>query len=287
MENSAFSTQIEFSVATAEWAIPHSDFFEGLVGVKGGYFQNENLMRETGGISIPLFEMVYRDTVALYGKYCFDISKVADMVLYHIRIARPLYYHNRPDHLYWKEKAVEPPSGSGSAPDPALFTRADHGWAEGMHPYDRFLKNTYEILSPLNELTAQSQMTEFEFLDSDHATTKTVFRQGSERVEAIVNGSRKTFRWQSGFGGEVVLPPQGFVVDAPSFVAFHALQWNGLRYDSAPLFTVRSLDAKPLSESSTVRVYHGFGDSRIKIGGAVHSVQREGHLIPANQRAGL
>jgi len=40
----------------------------------------------------------------------------------------------------------------------------DNGWAAGLHPLDRFVKNTHEILSPLNELTAQMRMTKHEFL---------------------------------------------------------------------------------------------------------------------------
>jgi len=39
-------------------------------------------MRELGGVSVPLFEIVYRDYVALYGKYGFDIAQSADYVLY-------------------------------------------------------------------------------------------------------------------------------------------------------------------------------------------------------------
>jgi len=65
-----------------EWAIPHSDFFEGLTGVEGTWYHDKNLLKETGGVSVPLFELVYRDCIALYGKYGFDISKSADYVLY-------------------------------------------------------------------------------------------------------------------------------------------------------------------------------------------------------------
>src|SRR5208283_3049037 len=50
--------------------------------------------------------------------------------------------------------------GAALAGDPGLFVRADGGWAEGLHPADRFLKNTQELLGPLNELTSQMLMTE-------------------------------------------------------------------------------------------------------------------------------
>ena len=122
-----------------EWAIPHSDFFEGLTGVDGTWFHDKNLLKETGGVSVPLFELVYRDCIALYGKYGFNISQSADYVLYHLSIGRTLNYHEIPPHLYWKETlAAQGQKAETTEMDPALFTRADHGWAEGLHPMDRF-----------------------------------------------------------------------------------------------------------------------------------------------------
>jgi hypothetical protein len=58
-------------------------------------------------------------------------------------------------------------------------------------------------------------------------------------------------------------------------VAFCATKWNGLAYDAPAMFTVRSLDGKPIAESSKVRIYHGFGDPRIKVGGTEHNVPKE------------
>jgi hypothetical protein len=45
-----------------------------------------------------------------------------------------------------------------------------------------------------------------------------------------------------------------------------------LRYESPALFTLRSIDGKPLNDSTNVRVYHGFGDARVKIGDGVQTV---------------
>jgi len=44
------------------------------------------------------------------------------------------------------------------------------------------------------------------------------------------------------------------------------------------LFTIRSLDAKPLNRSKQVQVFHGFGDHRIKIGKTIQTVPREATL---------
>jgi hypothetical protein len=261
-----------------EWAIPHSDFFEGLTGVDGTYFHDLEKMKKVGGVPVPLFELVYRDSIALYGKYGFDISKSADYVLYHLSIGRPLNYHDVPAHLYWKEAAALPASAAATEKtkgDPAVFTGGDGGWAEGLHPFDRFVKNTYEVLSPLNELTAQMQLTQHQFLTPDRKVQRTVFGEGAGQVEVIVNASDRNFTRQSKAGGTVVLPPNGFLIESPTFVAFHAWSWNGLAYPSAPLFTLRSLDGKPLDRSTQIRVYHGFGDRRLMVGKVTREVAKE------------
>ena len=65
--------------------------------------------------------------------------------------------------------------------DVAVFTRADGGWAEGLHLVDRFVKNTYEILSPLNEITSQAPMTRHQFLTPDRKVQRTVFGEARRR----------------------------------------------------------------------------------------------------------
>ncbi len=389
-----------------EWAVPHADFFEGFTGVSGTYFHNKDLPLQLGAIPVPLFEMVYRDCIAAYGKYGYDITQAAEYVLHHISLGRPLNYHSVPPHLYWKDAApdaaplalrpavaavkqtgprqfeiryrwtvdqtptndwrvfvhftdaagaikfqndYEPPtpvsqwppgavshgpfpvsvpeglsgtfpirmglfrpangqraqltapqaddraclvgqlkvSGGGvefepapapAAPpagDPGLFVHADHGWAEGLHPLDRFVKNTHEILSPLNELTARMLMTQYQFLTPDRKVRRSVFGTGAAAVAVTVNGGDRDYRLTAKLGGEVVLPPFGFVVEGPTFVAFHARTWNGLTYDAPVLFTLRSLDGQPLSRSRRLRVFHAFGDARLKLGRQINRVERE------------
>lgn len=261
-----------------EWAIPHSDFFEGLTGVNGTWYHNPKVIEETGGVSIPLFELVFRDCIALYGKYGYNISRSADYVLYHISVGRPLNYHTIPRHLYWRETSAPPAQGKKpetGEKDPALFTRADRGWAEGLHPMDRFMKNTYEILSPLNELTAQMEMTRHEFLPPDYKVQRSVFGEGPGQVVVVVNAGSAPYSLKSRLGGECMLPPGGFLIEAPTFVAFHALSWNGLTYTDAPLVTLRSADGQPLARSRRVRVFHGFGDPRVRWAGGTLTVAKE------------
>ena len=270
-----------------EWAIPLSDFFEGLTGVSGRYYHSLDI-EALGGTVVPLFEMVYRDCIAMYGKYGYDYSSAAEYVLHHISIGRPLHYHSVPNHLYWKAEVDSniatttdelelPKQGQ---PDPHCFARGHDGWTQGMCLFDRFVKNTYEILSPLNEITSQMQMVEHKFLSDDRKIQSTLFSEVPEKpfgknVHVIVNKSARNYTFDSAQGGKVVLPPNGFVVECPTFVAFYALSWDDVEYENPALFTIRSLDGASIPWSSRIHIFHGFGDKRIKIKGKIHTVERE------------
>lgn len=156
-----------------------------------------------------------------------------------------------------------------------MKSRALGGWAERLHPLDCFVKNTYELLSPVHELTAELEMTQHSFLTLDHKVERSVFGAGRRAVVVVVNRGDSDFTCQTQLGGAVCLPPYGLVVESRAFLAFHARNWNGLTYDAPVFFTVRSAETSPLERARTVRVYHGFGDSRFRWRGAIRSVARE------------
>ena len=118
------------------------------------------------------------------------------------------------------------------------------------------MKNTHEVLSPLNKRTSQTLIARYDFLDEDRLVRKTTFSNGAV---VWVNGSTEDVVVASGARGDVVLPPYGFLVDTGGFVAFHARSWSGHIYDAPVLFTLTSLDGNPLSTAEQVRVFHGFG----------------------------
>lgn len=241
-----------------EWAVPHADFFEGLVSVSGKYYHMIE-PEELDARVVPFFDMVFHDCIAVHGKYGYQPEQMAEQVIHHASTGRTLYYHSVAPHLYWHDPAgqdeVAPPDG---LKDPALYTRSVGGWAEGFCLWDRFIKNTQEILGPINKRTSMALIDQYEFLDSARTIRRTVFNNG---ITVVVNGSSENFSLHSNVGGEVILPPYGLIAEAEDFTAFVALAWGGLSYDSPTLFTLTSLDGKPLSDSTRVRVYHGFGST--------------------------
>jgi len=258
-----------------EWALPHSDFFEGLVGVAGQPFHNLK-PASLGAKVIPFWEMVYHDCQACYGKYEYAADQAAQYVAHHVLCARPLHYHDIPDHCYWREK----PHGSKLNGSQACFTRTDQGWGADLHPTDAFLKTTHDVLGPLHEATAHQRLCRFEFLTADRSLQRAVYGEGENATTVVVNFGKQDAKIQSRFGGGVLLPPWGFAIDAPRLAAFYAKRWNGRHYPDAALFTLQAVGGSELSATARVRVFHGFGDPQIVWGGSTHEIRREAVITP-------
>ncbi len=153
-----------------------------------------------------------------------------------------------------------------AAGDRRVFTRADGGWAAELKPTDRLIKNVVEVLTPLKRLVVGKPMTEHRFLTADRTVERTHFGP----LAITVNRGENPFEV-----GGTSLPQFGFLVTSPTFVAFHATSFGGLDYPGGALFTLRSLDEKPLAESATLRVYHGFGGDQVRLADRVVTVERE------------
>jgi len=149
----------------------------------------------------------------------------------------------------------------------APFARADRGWAQDLCETDRFIKNTYEVLSWLNRLTATEPMLSHRFLTPDRLVEETEFGGG---VKITVNFGAKPYRNEN-----YELPQYGFVVESPTFVACYASEYAGKRFVTPTLYTLRSLDGKPLLQSQQVRVFHGFGDTHLAFAGRDFEVERQ------------
>ncbi len=156
-----------------------------------------------------------------------------------------------------------------------MYQRGDGGWTAGMHPYDRFVKNTHEILSPLHELTGRQPLTAHEFMDGARKVQRSVFGEGPDATVVVVNGGDQAVTRNSTANGGVTIPPLGVMVEGPRFMAVVATRWGGRDYATPVLFTLRSLDDAPLVRSQRVRVFHGFGDPDLDFRGKRLRVERE------------
>ena len=157
----------------------------------------------------------------------------------------------------------------------ACYTRCDNGWAEGMHPWDVFIKNTHEVLGPLHRATAYQRLSRLEFVGGGHAVRQAWYGRGENATKVTVNFGEVEAEVSTTLGGDVVLPRWGFVVEGPHFAAFYALRWNGQDYDKGALFAVHSADGENLNKTAKVRIFHGFGPASIRWRGKDYKVLRE------------
>jgi hypothetical protein len=110
---------------------------------------------------------------------------------------------------------------------------------------DQFIKNTYEVLSPLNRATQMLPMTSHHYLTADRKVETTRF--GSD-VQVTVNYGDADYT-----ASNAVLPKYGFLIESPKLVAFHAKSYRGVTYSEPSFFVVHTLDGKP-------HAYRAFGD---------------------------
>jgi hypothetical protein len=224
-----------------EWSVPCADYLEGIFSHQAD---------SPPGSVIPLFPLVYNGCVQLMTHQSDrigpgDEKKVADHILF---AQMPLPQFGT--HLYWT--AARPAAGHRST---ELWSRGDDGWGEQLCPEDRVIKNTWEVLSPLNVLTAERTLDDHEFLSADRLVQRTRF--GDLTITVAYGKPARV--------SDTTLPAYGFLVESPDYIALCATRYHGLDYATPVLFTVRSLDGKPIADSSKVRIYHGFGDRRIRI----------------------
>jgi hypothetical protein len=257
-----------------EWAVPIFDVMGAFMGNAHDYAR-----------PIPLFELVYGECCNFDG-WAWG-SLMVDTIVNCISMGRmPYLTYPQRDYLAQglhveDDTSVYYAGGGrlrwdcwwlqGYHPDNP-FLRGDQGWGEETNWYDRFVRNVYEVTSPLNELTALQRMVSHEFLAPDRQVEKVTFADGTS---IVTNRSDSDFEYQG-----TLLPPHGFVAVAPMFVTFYAKRHAGVAYPEGALFAIRACDGKPLSQSRQVRVYHGFGQISVKIGQRVFEVQREQVLDP-------
>ena len=242
-----------------EWGVPHADYFEGMMSHKTRWNQPNNT-----DIIVPLFEIVYGDSISIYAHQSDrprldNPSYILDHVLY---AEMPVYEFG--DHRYWTaDPALQPRNLDQSR---MVFARGGR-----FNLTDQFIKNTYEVLSPLCRDTALLPMTDHRFVTPDRKVESTRF---GDNTTITVNYGEADYA-----APHAVLPQWGFLIESPALVAFYARSYDGLQYAEPALFAIRSLDGKPLASSHQVRIYHGFGDNRVEFPGKSLEVATE-KVIP-------
>ncbi|MCC7491200.1 MAG: hypothetical protein IT204_02580 [Fimbriimonadaceae bacterium] len=146
-------------------------------------------------------------------------------------------------------------------------------WFRNQGVTDRFLKNSYEVLSWVNRLSFGVPLEAHTVRGEVEET-----RFGSDLHVVVNYGARPVELAAGPVLGQVRLGPWGFAVWSPTFVAVHALAAGGLQYPTPALYTARSLDGQPLASSARVRLYHGCGGPRLGLAGREFVVDREAEL---------
>jgi hypothetical protein len=228
-----------------EWGVAHADYFEGLMSHRT-HFQHAN----DTDVIIPLFELVYADSIPIYAHQSDrprpdNPGYILDHILY---AEMPVYDFG--NHRYWASPTGDfrPAAGSDS--------RLVFAHRSGLGLTDGFIKNTYEVLSPLHRLTAFQPMTDHRFLSANRKAESTRF---GKDFEITVNYDATDLTLKN-----AVLPQYGFLIESPTLVAFHARSYRTTRFTQPTMLVVRSADGKNLRSSRQCQVYVAFGDTPTK-----------------------
>ncbi len=184
-----------------EFGVPVCHYFEGILSGERmlDHFPNR------GAYTIPFFPLVFHEYIVMLthqGDRCGigDATKI----LKHLATGTMPLYQIGP-HKYWEN---EPGEFDLSQPK-YTFARGNHY----KHPMDCFIKNTYELLSPIAEKVALLPMTNHEYLTEDRTVERSQF---GEHWIIVVNYGPEDY-----LHNQTLLPPMGFIVTGPDFLAQH------------------------------------------------------------------
>jgi hypothetical protein len=135
----------------------------------------------------------------------------------------------------------------------------------GLRLTDGFIKNTYEVLSPLSRLTALMPMTDHRFLTANRKAERTRF---GKDVEITVNYDPADLVLKN-----AVLPQYGFLIESPTLLAFHARGYGAMKFTQPTMLVIRSADGKNLKSSRNIQMYNAFGDRPVKWNGRAVTIK--------------
>ena len=196
---------IHGSETGTEFGVPVSHYFEGILSGR----RIVKHFPEPGSLDIPLFPMIFHDCVVLF-THQGEQAGIGDarMILQNLVMgSMPIY--KLASHRYWEQALPEPDFSN-----PAFcFAQGCGGWGEGKHPQDRFIKNTYEFLSPFVERVSLLPMTAHDYLKEDRSVEHSTF---GDNWSVVVNYGPEDYMFE-----KTMLPPMGFIAIGPEFLAQH------------------------------------------------------------------
>ena len=211
-----------------------------------------------GRLAWPLFSATFGQSVRI-GVQQEDALRPGDLkgFLAHLLLGEAASYD---------VSALVAPAG---AQDGDVPFAADEGWTagRGLSAAERFLKNTVEVTSHLSSWRYRMPLLFHRALTPDGSVRETFY---GPDLRVLVNFGPTDFEED-----DLVLPPGGFLVKYPFFLAFYAKRMHGMDYERPAFFTVRSLEGKMYLRAKRVRLYHGFGPNKVRLGGKTFEVDRE------------
>ncbi len=232
-----------------------------------GVIDHKVLGRDTGLFS-PFFLAVHGSGVRLTARSAGPLRPgQPERFLAHVLLGEVPRYVLPPPAQESRSK-----NGDGASADTAApFASVTGGWGDGrgLGVEERFLKNTYEVLSHVARIRHRNPILDYRTLDTAGLVEEAYF--GFDLRIVINRGAEP---WEDP-EGDFTLPRHGFWVQHPFFVAFHATRAFGTDLGAPALFTIRSLEGKLWLRAESVRIWHGFGPSTLQLGGKRFDVERE------------
>ncbi len=232
----------------------------------GGYFEAAEERWSTSAF-FPLLPAAFSHSVRFGGAPTAPLQADDPKgVLFHLLLGEVPLYATPGASDDWRR-----PARKIDDADPRWIFARDAGWAEGkgLSTYDVFLRNTYEVLSHVARYRGRAMMLFHNRLTPDGSVRETYFGQD---MRIVVNVGDTDYEDEE---DELILPPYGFFVRYPFFLAFHALRVNGHSYDRPVFYVIRSLEGKMIYRAKQVNIYRGFGSPTLHLGGKRHEVPRQ------------
>lgn len=160
--------------AGVDWAVKYCPYFEGLPGSSKGY--SSGVESASFGIAIPLFNLVYHDSVICYWQH-----------------GQPFGREDHANHVLHDLLSGQPSN----------FSIVYDQWQD-MKP---LIRECYEVLGSVHKRTAFHEMTDHSILSEDFALQSSAFSDGTA---VVVNYGITTKNFN-----EYEIPPKGFMLSVP------------------------------------------------------------------------